>query len=375
MAKKCFNSISAVVLLFFTIMVADVLPAHADQPCSDFFKDLLPLVVAKPKPYLTFQITDKNTVKDLLTDHLDQSFEVLRVFPDSQTRFGRFVANMNRKGTAVFFDHRLSGPTAGYSLFSGNLNSGFQGPVIGLNPHLVASTLLQQTLMHEGFHNMGVLWRKEGRNFLYNSELTAKEGARLIEGMPYLKFVSSEEVHTFIKNFIHDSLKAHHRETLQSIENQLKLLPSGMSREQKLQHIKISFDSVIDSQSYEHMGLQSFFMVQQHHSLMKDLEKQLINKSVQFKRAEDGAVKVVSERFEFTANNFKFKEGEIDEKGILDEVISLAASEEKMLMQLEPIHMLIRTAGSRGHFTALEYMKLKDEMAKLSKIVRVNKVP
>jgi hypothetical protein len=229
--------------------------------------------------------------------------------------------------------------------------------------------------MHEGFHNMGVLWRKEGRNFLYNSELTAKEGARLIEGMPYLKFVSSEEVHTFIKNFIHDSLKAHHRETLQSIDNQLKLLPSGMSREQKLQHIKISFDSVIDSQSYEHMGLQSFFMVQQHHSLMKDLEKQLINKSVQFKRAEDGAVKVVSERFEFTVNNFKFKEGEIDEKGILDEVISLTASEEKMLMQLEPIHMLIRTAGSRGHFTALEYMKLKDEMAKLSKIVRVNKVP
>ena len=394
----------------------------ADQ-CSSFFERLLPLIHAPEKKlpysppskikeqwgYFPDEIELKpTTISDFSGNtqvHLLPEKFVIRVLPDSQTALGRYTSSIERKGGNVYLadDGVIPSGADGYfnplTVFKSidqqtlKFDRTIKGKSIVLSKDAINTQDFHINSMHEGFHHFSETLREKNIASPFNSYLIATdENIGLLS--PYRIYgnrLHSEEVHTYANEFIHRSIKAHNRETIREIESQLKKLPNVFNRQQKLDRVKLSFDSVIDHQSYLESYVNLNQITRSHEANLSHIREEVLlymkdhlsSKLVLSVTPDDRLVlasdKVIFAMNEVNARQLKVSGKKVDLKSALIKIDESIAIDREVLSNLKETMKVIDRSEKFGYFTATDYFKMKDQAARISKTIRVkgpqNKLP
>jgi hypothetical protein len=373
--------------------------------CSSFIGSF---IHAKRKGVLQITPEDLQTqrgvfatgVKDPLTGKASiVNSPVVKIIPDLNTPLGRYANQLNKSGTGLFIDFEgfQKSSTSGYfsrlkdfriidpdELIFGN---GHFGKAVVLPGGVVDNNEFVSTLMHEALHNKGETLREKGTSFRFNSVLRIGDEADSLQSASkgYEKFLHSEEVHTYTKDFINASIIAHNRETIKQIDEMMKKFPQNMKKSEKLDNIRINFDSVIDQRRFSNSHYQLNSIIKSHYENLK-----VIRKEIELYRSNRGLVKGSTLKIDRTNKNKLIIRNKDVSLTLLDvdagekrpnlvltlrKINSMIFTDNVIKVKLEKIYNLKIKAEAKGYFTAAEYFQLKDEMGELSRVVRIKGEP
>ena len=371
--------------------------AREKDPCNGFLKGLFssPVIRAPEKPILQANVQELK--------YQDGIFETSRpgvvvpfmskLVPDQQTPLGRIAHTFEKKGTYLVFDelglnalgaNGYSAPTRSFRLLHND--ELYSGRIIAVKEEMLNTRDFQRILMHEALHDKGHRLRENKIPFQFNSTLLAQPERQLFSNTSlYSRFMSHEEVRTYANNYVFNSIIAHNRKTLKLIQDQMSHLSVDLTKEQKLDQIRLTYDSIIDHEALLIGRTKAIGAIEDHLQNLDYLEahmakhrRSLVNDSksmVRFNVAKDGTPLVVhTEKMRLTLHNVRIKNGSFDLKDVYAELAQMRNTNLVVKSKLEEIGNLIDRSHQKGYFTANEYLDLKNKAGELSKVMRVPSV-
>ena len=361
----------------------------------------LPMIQAPEKGVLQVDSDQLITQNGVFVNPITQTNGVsndfmARVVPDSSTSLGRIARALEKNGTMLVFDDLGLEKLGGGGYFSANrrfrlFNEDPLKPdveitskVIALRESMLNTRNFQRIFMHEGLHYKGRMLRDAGIPYAFNSLFKATEGRSLFsKSHLYQRLMHHEEVGAYANNFIFAPVKAHHRKTLQEIEKQMKLLPVRMEKQVKLKQVKIDFNSVIDEEAYQKHWSELSGILESHLKNIEYVDAHLSKYRRSFSGGEKsqlmiyagrkgGPVVLETDKLHLTLWNVRVDENKTyDLNRVFGEVAQMKETDQMVQSQIREINELVSRCRAKGHFTAEEYLQMKDRFAQLSKSIRL----
>jgi hypothetical protein len=165
----------------------------------------------------------------------------------------------------------------------------------------------------------------------------------------------------------------------------MKKFPQNMKKSEKLDNIRINFDSVIDQRRFSNSHYQLNSIIKSHYENLK-----VIRKEIELYRSNRGLVKGSTLKIDRTNKNKLIIRNKDVSLTLLDvdagekrpnlvltlrKINSMIFTDNVIKVKLEKIYNLKIKAEAKGYFTAAEYFQLKDEMGELSRVVRIKGEP
>ena len=283
------------------------LSTNSREPVLIHHDDGSMTVEAPPKNFTKIDPSLVKTQKITLHDDGSHAGEV--VLPDPNTPIGRYASALEKKGIKVILsDDAIANSgegTGGYAVEQGEWTEdgvNHSGPMIVLKSKQIDLTNGVQG--HETYHattNLNQTTRSTQSQF--DGELTAKAGGR---GMPTAELpkdavitlangkvvkgpeleamlknlygdFSDQEVHTYSKDFTSMIFKNSNKQTMQQIEAATRTLPKELSRQEKLQQIKLNTSDVIDENQFNKRSITTQYMIDTRLNGLKEIQNQLPN--------------------------------------------------------------------------------------------------
>ena len=358
-------------------------------------------IVASPKSTMKIDPETIKVQKGIIVEYhrdpitrqtVKTEYEVLRAVPDPETRFGRYVKSLDRQGTAFFFSKDHVELENSHGLFSRIKHfkvvdpdeliygDGHFGKSIIVSMGQVDPKEFQVTLMHEAFHAYGERLREQGIQFRFNSMMVPGEArdSLLKSRKIYREGMHSEEIHTYVKDLVYQSVIAHNRETLRQIEQKAALFPSRMSKKDKYDRIRISFDSVMDSRILDDQAETLKEVLSIHEANLANVEKELIrlraekkNPNLIMSEEKKGKLLIETKDVKLFLENVSASKGILNPLEPLRKIREMRVYDRVLTDYVNELNAFVEPIRAKGYFTANEYLTLKDKMARLSKLVRV----
>ncbi len=299
------------------------------------------------------------------TGELVSTQPLLKVDSSGQSQIEKISRQLEKQGTALIGHPSRFGPRGAFvdvKVVSKSVN---ENGVIIVNSRLSDTPQMRSVLGHEAYHAKMQAKRSRGETDLFNSEFVSKDRI----GGTYDQYISSEEIHAWSKDFSQAAVKAHHRKTVQLIETKVKELPSGLTREEKLNLVKIKASTVVD-EKYEKFRGEYEQVLDAHDRYLNDILTKIEFGDFKLKFDDQSKVLIETDSYIFKPGNYrKLSNGSADIYAIKKELMSLLQVNKNLRKKLINVDGLIKKANLNGHFTGTEYYKLKEEIAKMGSIV------
>lgn len=396
--------------VFSVKSIAAEMPAGG-KDCNDFLWSVvgkkpdspyqLPLIQAPEKDVLRVNPDQLITQNGVFANAITKSTEVsndfmAKVVPDPNTSLGRIAITLEKNGTMLVFDDLGLEKMGGGGYFSAQrrfrlFNEDLYEPdleitskVIAMRESMLNTRNFQRIYMHEGVHYKGRMLRDAGIDYPFNSMFKAKEGRTLFSRSHlYERLMHHEEVRAYANNFVFAPVKAHNRKTLQEIEKQVKLLPARMEKRVKLKQIRIDFNSIIDEEAYQKHWYEISGILESHLKNIDYIDAHLSkyrrslsggdqSKLTIYAGRKGDPIVLESEKLHLTLWNVRAGENKsYDLNRVIAEVAQMRNTDKMVQNQVIEINDLVTRCRAKGHFTAEEYLQMKDRFARLSKSIRL----
>jgi hypothetical protein len=305
------------------------------------------------------ELISKETGEVVSTQH------ILQVDSSGQSQIEKISRQLEKQGTALIGHPSRFGPRGAFVDVKIASKFANENGVIILNSRLSDTSQMRSVLGHEAYHAKMQAKRSRGETDLFNSEFVSKDRI----GGTYDQYISSEEIHAWSKDFSQAAVKAHHRKTVQLIETKVKELPSGLTREEKLNLVKIKASTVVD-EKYEKFRGEYEQVLDAHDRYLNDIFSKIEIGDFKLKFDDQSRVMIETDSYIFKPGNYrKLSNGSADMYAIQKELMKLKQVNEKLRKKMMNVDGLIIKANSKGYFTGSEYFNLKDEIAKMGSIV------
>lgn len=280
-----------------------------------------------------------------------------QIQPGTQDEWSKIAHKLGQQGTAIVTYRNRFGPKGAFVdlRVKGSFDND-QGVII-LNSSTSAHGNTRAVLGHEAYHSKMQINRSKGKKDPYHSEFISKTQS----GGSYDQYVSSEEIHAWSKEFNQAALKAHPRDTRKMIDDRVRA--SGLPREEALKKIQIKAKTVI-ADDYRRLNRDYRMLLEAHGRLAEDVASRLRSGEFKLKFDDLESVEIETPDYVFKAGNFrKLKNGSAELYQIQAEVDQLVKINRKLQRHLDRVEDMIQQGERKGHFTAEEYERLKNEMS------------